>query len=241
MRWINAAVALTIGFLTGAPGRTDASPLPQQTPLPSVPIPQQPNVQPRFVVVLDPSHGGNDTGARIDDHVLEKDVTLGLVGRLRSALHARGIDVVTTRQADVNLSPVNRAEVTNHAQAAACLVIHATATGSGVHLYTSSLSPMANTGYLSWRTAQAAYVTQSMKLESEVDAALAHAAVPVTLGRASVEPMDSLACPEVAVEVAPLVGGHVTQTQAISSVSYQTLIVDALTAALLQWRNDWKQ
>lgn len=212
--------------------------LPPAAPLPALPAP---SVQARYVVVLDAAHGGTDTGARLQPNVLEKDITLALATRLRAMMRARGVAVVTTRDADVNIAGLNRAELANHAQAAACLVIHATATGSGVHLFTSSLRASAEERFLPWQTAQAAYVTQSMKLESEIDSAMAHAQVPVTLGRASVQPMDSLACPAVAVEVAPLVGGHVTAGRPVTDPAYQTSIVGALAAALEQWRSDWKQ
>ncbi len=197
-------------------------------------------MQPQFVVVLDAAHGGSDTGARLGDGVMEKDITLGLERRLRAALRTQGVDVVTTRDADADLPALNRAQVANHAQASACLVIHATATGSGVHLFTSSLSPASATPVLPWQTAQAAYVTQSLRLESEIDAALAHAEVPVTLGRASVQPMDSLACPAVAVELAPLVAGNTTSARAITDEKYENLVVSALAAAIGSWRNDWK-
>lgn len=196
---------------------------------------------PRFLVVVDPAHGGTDTGAKLASGALEKDITLELAGRLRSVLKARGADVVMTRQADTMVTPEDRARTANHALAAACLVVHATATGSGVHLYTSSLSPAPRLAFLPWATAQAAFITQSLKLESEIDTALAHAAIPVTLGRASVQPMDNLGCPEVAVEMAPLVAGHVTSARPLTDVSYQKQIVDAVAAALEQWRSDWKQ
>ena len=216
--------------------------LSQASPAPPIPSPVlPPQAQgPRFVVVVDAAHGGADAGARIGN-IEEKDIALEMAGRLRSTLRARGVEVVMTRSGDVNLAPVNRAEAANHAQAAACLTIHATATGSGVHLFTSSLAVTANARFLPWGTAQSAYVTQSMKLESEIDTALAHAEIPVTVGRASVAPMDSMTCAEVAVEIAPLVGGHVTGSKAVTDVSYQRQVVDAVAAALEQWRSDWRQ
>ncbi|HEX4037547.1 MAG TPA: N-acetylmuramoyl-L-alanine amidase [Acidobacteriaceae bacterium] len=238
MRWIEAGAAL--GLLAGigqAPGPLQHPP---QAPPPVLPAPVQPPLQPRYVVVLDAAHGGADSGAKLGAGVLEKDITLGLAGRLRSMLRARGIDVVLTRQADMAMAPLDRAQTANHAQAAACLVLHATATGSGVHLFTSSLAPAARMQFLPWQTAQAAYVTQSLKLESEIDTALAHAQIQVTLARASVEPMDSLACPEVAVEVAPLVAGQVSAGKPITDGGYQTSVVDAIVAALEAWRSDWK-
>ncbi len=244
MRWIEAGGVLVLAAM--AAGAQQSPPpvqnLPQGPAVPPIAAPVgPPAVQPPpFLVVIDAAHGGNDIGARTGDGVLEKDITLGLAGRLRSTLHARGVVVVMTRTADVNLAPVNRAETANHAQASACLTIHATATGSGVHLYTSSLTPAASERFLQWGTAQAAYVTQSMKMQSEIDTALAHAAIPVTLGKASVAPMDSIACPEVAVELAPLVGGNVTSAKTLTDVSYQKTVVDAVAAALEQWRSDWK-
>jgi len=223
-----------------------APPAPQLPQAPTVPPaiaspPPQPAQPPRFVVVVDAAHGGSETGARLNGGALEKDITLSFSGRLRSTLRAHGIDVVMTRQGDVNLPTVNRAETANQAQSAACLTIHATATGSGVHLFTSSLSPTGNVRFMPWQSAQSAYVTQSLKLESEIDSALAHAEIPVSLARASVAPMDSMMCPEVAVEIAPLVAGHVTTGRAVTDATYQKSVVDALTAALEQWRSDWRQ
>lgn len=192
-------------------------------------------------MVIDAAHGGSDSGARLGKDLAEKSVTLALSVRLRSTLQARGVNVVTTREGDTAIPPLNRAEAANHAQAGACLLIHATATGSGVHLYTSALAATAPARPMPWQTAQAGYVTQSLKLESEVDSALAHAQIPVTLGRASVQPMDNLACPAVAVEMAPLVAGHITGGKEISDAGYQKSVVDALAAAVEAWRSDWKQ
>ena len=208
---------------------------------PSVPAPAPPTVTPRFLVVLDAAHGGNDTGARITDRILEKDITLSLTARLRSMLSAHGIGVITTRDSDVDPTPVARAETANRNSVSACILIHATATGSGVHLYTSSLAPAPLGRFMPWDTAQSAYVTQSLKLSSEIDSALAHAEIPVTLGRTFLQPMDSLTCPAVAVEVAPLIAGASTKATPLSDAAYQRSILDALTAALDEWRNDWRQ
>jgi N-acetylmuramoyl-L-alanine amidase len=198
-------------------------------------------VQPQFVVVLDAAHGGSDIGARISDKLLEKDLTLVLSTRLRAALSSRGISVVATRDTDATIPMLSRAQEANQALAAACITLHVTATGSGVHLFTSSLNPSSNVRFLPWQTAQSAYVTQSLKLSSEINSALAHVAVPVTLGRTSLQPMDSFACPAVAVEVAPLQSGNTTKFAPLTDTGYQNKIVEALAAALAQWKNDWRQ
>ena len=250
MRWISRTprgwmilwlLALVLPWKMAAQQAPPAdSSLPEQA-APAVPAPVTPSVTPRFLVVLDAAHGGNDTGARVTDRILEKDITLSLAARLRSMLSAHGIGVIMTRDSDVNPTPVARAGTANRNPASACILIHATATGSGVHLYTSSLAPATLTRFMPWQTAQSAYVTQSLKLSSEIDSALAHAEIPVTLGRTFLQPMDSLTCPAVAVEVAPLMAGASTKATALSDSAYQRSILDALTAALDEWRNDWRQ
>lgn len=229
---------LALGAWSIVFAQTAQPPVAQPAP---APVPSAPAARPAFVVVIDAAHGGSDSGAKLGNGLSEKTVTLGLSVRLRSTLQARGVTVVTTRESDGAVAPLNRAETANHAQAAACLVIHATATGSGVHLYTSALAASAPARPMPWQTAQAQYVTQSVKLESEIDSALAHAQIPVTLGRASVQPMDNLACPAVAVEIAPLVAGHVTAGKDVTDSGYQKSVADALAAAVESWRSDWKQ
>jgi len=215
--------------------------LPDMGKLPAVPSAQRAQVQPQYVVVLDAAHGNGDVGAQFSDKRLEKDLTLGFSIRLRQALASHEIQVITTRDADVQVPMVTRAETANHAMAAACITLHATATGSGVHLFTSSLAPTAYTKFLPWQTAQSPYVTQSLRLSSEISSALGRMAVPVTLGRTSLQPMDSFACPAVAVEISPLAGGNTTNPIPLTDVGYQNKIIDALTAALTQWKNDWRQ
>ncbi len=159
---------------------------------------------PRFAVVIDAAHGGTDSGARLSDHLLEKDLALTLSVRLRSMLGAHGIYVVTTRESDSTIPALNRAEAANHVGAAACITLHATTSGSGVHLFTSSLTPIPMTRFLPWETAQGAYAEQSLRLSSEVDSAMTHAEIPVTLGRTALQPLDSFTCPAVVVELSPL-------------------------------------
>jgi N-acetylmuramoyl-L-alanine amidase len=194
---------------------------------------------PRFAVVIDAAHGGADSGARLSDHLLEKDLALNLSVRLRSMLSAHGIAVVTTRESDSAITALNRAEMANHVGAAACITLHATTSGSGIHLFTASLTPIPTTRFLPWETAQGAYAEQSLRLSSEFDSAMTHAEIPVTLGRTALQPLDSFTCPAVVVEISPLSGtGHVT---ALSDPGYQDRIVAALAAAIEQWQRDWRQ
>jgi N-acetylmuramoyl-L-alanine amidase len=241
MRWIeegrHASGCLVIGLLLGPlmsilAGAQTTPPSPPAPPAVSRPAP-------RFAVVIDAAHGGADSGARLSDHLLEKDLLLNLSVRLRSMLNAHGIAVTTTRESDNAITALNRAETANHVGAAACITLHATTSGSGIHLFTASLTPISMTRFLPWETAQGAYAEQSLRLSSEFDSAMTHAEIPVTLGRTALQPLDSFTCPAVVVEISPLSGKtHVT---ALSDPGYQDRIVAALAAAIEQWQRDWRQ
>ncbi|MGD0800941.1 MAG: N-acetylmuramoyl-L-alanine amidase [Terracidiphilus sp.] len=197
--------------------------------------------QARFVVVLDAAHGGDDTGGRLSENQVEKSFTLALSVRLRSLLAARGIQVVTTRESDATVAPDKRAEIANHAQAQACLSLHASASGSGVHLFTSSLTPVQPTRFAAWKTAQAAWVTRSLALAGVLNSAIQHAGMNVTLGRIALPAVDSMTCPAVAVEVAPERGAGQQIAAGLDSPDYQAHVAEALAAAILEWRTEaWR-
>jgi N-acetylmuramoyl-L-alanine amidase len=219
----------------------------------------------KFVVVLDAAHGGDDGGGQVGaanggTAVAEKTFTLALSVRLRSLLTARGITVVTTREGNVSLAADARAQIANRATAnsgggAACFSLHASEAGSGVHIFVSSLAPVAAARFLPWKTAQSAYVARSLKLAGTVNSALEHTSIaggvnnggaagsssgpiPATLGRATLPGVDSMTCPAVAIEMAPIRG---TDRKAITDVTdpdYQTQLVEALAAAILEWKTD---
>ena len=203
--------------------------------------PAPPAPQARFVVVLDAAHGGDDAGGRLANNQLEKTFTLALSVRLRSLLAARGIQVVTTRESDVAVEPDKRAEIANHAQAQACLSLHVSETGLGVHLFASSLSPAQPTRFAPWKTAQAACVTRSLALEGVLNSALQHAGMSVTLGRTSLPVVDSMACPTVAVEIAPEMGPDKKAAAGLDDPGYQARVAEALAAALVEWRSEARQ
>ncbi len=202
------------------------------------PAPAQQHGGGPFTVVLDAAHGGQDPGTQLAPQLLEKNLVLQLSIRLRSALTARGMRVVTTRETDTDPSLNDRAGIANHADAQACLVLHATASGTGVHLYTSSLAESgAASGPVPWSTAAAPFATRSLQLSSALGAAFSSAGIPYSLGRVRLAPLDSLRCPTVAVEVAPLrtVNGH-GSAAALGDSGYEEQLVDAMAAALIAWR-----
>jgi len=226
MRWISRAAALSIVCLGMFPGGRESAA-------------QVPGGFERKVIVLDAAHGGTDTGAQISDHVAEKDVTLALAVRLRSLLAARGFSVVLTRDNDAALSTDQRAEAANRAHAVACLVIHATASGVGVHLATSGLNAIETTApgaAVPWDDAQAVYLPQSQRLAAGIGDAVTRSQVPLVLGRAAMRPLDNLTCPAVSVEIAPLGGGDSDKTP-VTDAGYQQRVSIAVAGALVLWRN----
>jgi len=196
---------------------------------------------PRFVVVLDAAHGGDDPGARLTSGQLEKTVTLALSVRLRSLLAARGMQVVTTRESDSTVDPNRRAEIANHANAQVCLSLHATESGSGAHLYASSMAPAQSTGFIAWKTAQSAWVTSSLRLSGVLNSALSHAGISVILGRTALPAIESMTCPAVAVEIAPERDSDSAISAEPDDVAYQARVASALAAAVVQWRTEAHQ
>jgi N-acetylmuramoyl-L-alanine amidase len=194
---------------------------------------------PRTILLLDPAHGGLDTGAHLPNNVLEKDITLAFATRLRAALSATGFTVISTRDADpaVPFTPDQRAEIANHAHPGVCLTLHATSSGTGIHIVTSALTPPADETHAAtpWDTAQSASIPQSLTLANEIGLALQHAKLPVILSRASLRPLDNFTCPAVAIEIAPLAPPDSDNT-AVTDASYQQDIARAIVAGLTSWR-----
>ena len=192
---------------------------------------------PRFVAVLDSAHGGDDAGGHSSDWA-EKNFTLALSVKLRSLLAARGIQVVTTRESDATLNAEQRDEIANHANAQACISLHGTLTGTGVHLFASSFAPAAQVRFVPWKTAQAAWVGRSVAFEGVVNSALLHAGLQVTVGRTALPVVDSMTCPAIAVEIGPDKGATGTPAESLNDASYQSRVAEALAAAIVEWRSD---
>jgi N-acetylmuramoyl-L-alanine amidase len=201
----------------------------------------QPGPLNRTTIVLDPAHGGADSGSRLADNLVEKDVTLALAFKLRSLLQARGFNVVMTRDSDTaiyNGQPMSlddRAGLANHERAAACLLLHATGAGTGVHLYRSELpGARGEAMLLNWLTAQAFWVDQSGVLADRLGQALTRSGISIVSATASVRPVDSLTCPALVLELAPKSSGDASS---ITGDSYQNEVAQAIANALVFWKN----
>ena len=84
----------------------------------------QPNPEgPLALVVIDPGHGGQDSGAMCGG-VLEKDLTLDVARRVARLLQGQGLSAVLTRNGDEYVSLANRAAIANRARSCIFVSIH---------------------------------------------------------------------------------------------------------------------
>jgi N-acetylmuramoyl-L-alanine amidase len=112
-------------------------PLPQADPQP-LPVPNAnnsdglPKTQPprpvprgRVVIVVDPGHGGKDSGAPGIGGLLEKDVVLPIGRRVAAILEQNGYQAVLTRDSDYFVELQGRVDIAERANATLFVSIHA--------------------------------------------------------------------------------------------------------------------
>jgi N-acetylmuramoyl-L-alanine amidase len=95
-------------------------------------------------IVIDPGHGGSNTGTRSADGSLEKDYTLDWALRLRPLLEANGWTVALTRTNDVELALSERIDFADAVEADVFISLHFNASGGGSYqagLETYCLTP----------------------------------------------------------------------------------------------------
>jgi N-acetylmuramoyl-L-alanine amidase len=217
------------------PPPAPAAPAPQaQTQAQTPATPAKPT-GPRFLVIIDPGHGGAETGAMITPTLLEKDVVLTLARKLQHELQARGIVAWLLRSSDVAVSLDQRAAATNGSRAALYITLHAANTGRGVHVFTSLLPPtnVERTSFLPWDTAQAAFLDLSGTVAGSVAAELENRKLPNATLVAPLRPMNNIAAPAFAVEIAP----PGDQVEDIASAQYLDQVAQSIAAGVAAVRS----
>ena len=140
---ISAGASLVVAweFAPAAQGAPLATPSAQQSAVPAIPdavpaaappqaTPPQPPAKPTLnLVVLDPGHGGTDSGARGDNGGIEKDIVLVFARAATIMLEQQGFQVVATRQGDEDPSFDERAAVANAQRDAVVVTLHIATTG----------------------------------------------------------------------------------------------------------------
>ena len=203
--------------------------------LPVAPSPRLP--QRRFLVVIDPSHGGDERGAALSDTLAEKDVALALGRSLRNELQSRGIEVLLLREGDTTLSTDQRAILANTNRAALYVTIHAASVGTGVRLYTSMMpadSEAARGDFIPWDLAQAGFLNSSRAMATALASEIQSRRIEVRVLAASLPPLNHVAAPAIGVEVAPRAGSDVSD---VTSITYQQALASGLAAGIVAAHN----
>src|ERR1700757_1673000 len=109
--------------------------------------------KPFAVVVLDPGHGGQDSGAMCGG-VLEKDLTLDVARRIDRLLNSEGIATLMTRVGDTYVSLADRAAFANRVRKCIFVSIHFNEdnkpVASGVETYYAAHQITAGSFLASW-------------------------------------------------------------------------------------------
>jgi len=96
------------------------------TPIPKVTPPLSPaRKRSRPLIVIDPGHGGNDTGAVSESGLTEKTLTMAVARLLISRLRSAGYSVRLTREKDENRTLTDRAALANRLEATLFISLHA--------------------------------------------------------------------------------------------------------------------
>jgi N-acetylmuramoyl-L-alanine amidase len=216
-------------------------------------------------VVIDPGHGGDETGATGPRGVKEKDVTLAVARALKAALEARlGVRALLTRDSDRTMTLDERAALANNNKSDLFISLHANASmrtaTSGAEVFylsldeygaeaaralhpESELLPVFGGGnrdiqLILWEMAQARYIEQSAALARLVEAELRQR-VPMSARAIQQAPFRVLVganMPAVLVELAFITNPE--QERALSSDGFQQQLVQALVNSIARYRDE---
>ncbi len=196
------------------------------------------------VVVLDAGHGGQDSGARSQDGVLEKNLAAQIVQKVEGALTAtKAYRVVLTRNGDSDPTFEERTLTANTARPVLFLTFHAGEMGDrspviAVYTYRASSPPPANDKplpFIRWDLAQQPEASRSQQLAQDLEqqfAQISGANAPQPM-EAPVRQLRSVAAPAVAIEVGTL--SPEEKAGAIAQPAFQQQFAEAVVRAVQQF------
>lgn len=96
----------------------------------------------KFLIILDPGHGGADTGYHGSTMRAEKDIVLDLAKKIEEVAQQNQVAVLLTRDSDSERRPSERIDIAQSNQGKLFLSLHCNASFSdraaGIHLYVSN-------------------------------------------------------------------------------------------------------
>jgi N-acetylmuramoyl-L-alanine amidase len=215
-------------------------------------------------IVLDPGHGGDDSGVKGAGGSLEKDLVLSVARRAKGVIEGRlGIRVLLARDEDTKTDADSRAAIANNNKADLFISLHAngspSASAKGASIYYLSLDrfgeearrqsqvdrevlPVYGGGtrefaLVGWELAQAAHVHESAAFAGLLEQKLR---IPAGMSTVSVQkaPMRSLAganMPAVLIEIGYL--SNPAEEKLLASPEFQNSLAQAITEAVIAFRD----
>jgi N-acetylmuramoyl-L-alanine amidase len=204
---------------------------------------------PFALVVLDPGHGGQDSGAMCGG-VLEKDFTLDVAQRVDRLLQAQGMATLMTRVGDSYVSLADRAALANRSRDCIFVSIHFNEgnkpVSSGVETYYGEHQTAPGPPFVAWLPFLQRVASESPSLESQSLAGFIQEALVArtqALDRgAKTGPffvISNVRHPAVLVE-----GGFLTNKEDIAKLAnseYRDQIAAAISEGILRYREILKQ
>lgn len=113
----------------------DTPPPPRSKAVPDItagfgPHPPKGRTPAEVLIVLDPGHGGHESGALGPSGLTEKEINLIYANAMRDVLKKAGFRVIMTRESDVYVNLYERARIAWHAKADAFISVHHNATAT---------------------------------------------------------------------------------------------------------------
>jgi N-acetylmuramoyl-L-alanine amidase len=181
------------------------------------------------VIVIDPAHGGTDTGARNSGGAVESEAVVDFGRAMRVALEAKGFMVKLTREGNQSPSFDERAAAANALPDSIFVTLHVASTGTPgtARAYFNAVAPTslappaqatksaaanlvpaarALTGLLEWDRAQEPYLELSQRLAELVQIQLAQKfqGSPEVPSSATIRQLRNVAAPAIAIEVSSI-------------------------------------
>jgi len=201
------------------------------------------------VVVIDPGHGGKDSGATVGG-VVEKDLTLDVAQRVERLLQAEGMATVMTRVGDGYLSLAERVALTNRVPSCIFVSIHFNEGGKessrGIETYYADHQTVPGKPIASWlpflqRAAYQMPNVESQSLAGFVQEALVARTQASNRGTKTGQyfVIANVRHPAILVE-----GGFISSKDdmaKLSSIDYREQIAAAITEGIFRYRDLVKQ
>lgn len=187
---------------------------------------------PKPLIMIDPAHGGTESGAVLSPTILEKDVTLELARRLRVDLGSHGFIAELVRDSDANLSINDRAAKVNSVHPVLYVCLHATSEAGRLGIYTALLNETAESRgpFIDWNTAQFPFLPASRSAQQEIVAVMQKSGISARALVAPLQPLNNLTGPAVAVELAP----SKADVSQLVSADFQQSVSTALANGIAQ-------